>query len=141
MPEEEDCNCGFETPKPELVCRLELDDAMNFEEKLQRKKGELTNLQKTAKRSNNEQKKKEIVLQSIHLQREINQLEEAKLLAFQRFSKCESQNPQVQSLDITMAEKQLKATWDSILDSNSNIIPSTNGNTKQKTRKKRKKAR
>lgn len=141
MEDKEDCNCGVETPKPELVCGLEFNDALNFYKQLQKKQAQFETLKQTAKRSKSEKKKKELGVQSIHLQREINQLKEGTQLAFQRFTKCEMKNPQVQTLDMSAAEEQLKATWDSILDSNNNSIPSANGKKKQKSRKKRKKTR
>lgn len=138
MEDEEDCGCGFEE-KPELVCQLELEDAMKFHTELGKKHGQIETLKKIAKRSKSQQKKKELALQALHIEREIKDLESAKQLAFQRFAKCENQNPQVQMLNEDHAMQKLNNTWDMILNSSDELFNNNQTNKKRTAKKKQRK--
>jgi len=136
MQDEEDCNCGLDEPKPEIACQLELVDAVNLYNEFKTKQGMFEDLKGKAKRSTNGKRKKDLAIQGIQIQREIKVLEEGMDLAFQRFAKCESHNPQVQNLNVDAAAEKITNLWNVVLGNNTQTADA-----KQSSQKKRKKKR
>ena len=132
--EKEDCHCGLDEVTPEVVCKLELEDAMKFATELNRKRSQIESFKRKPSRSNG---KKEVAIEAI--EQEIQQLQKGTQLAFQRFAKCEQSNPQVQSLNMPLVQEQLDSTWNMILNSNTKWVEDEPKKSSSKSKKGKKK--
>jgi len=137
--EKEDCHCGLTESPPELACKLELEDAMKFQRKLKEKQTIFEKLNEKQIKVSDNKKKEKLTAQTLQLEREIHDLEKGMQLAFQRFAKCESTNPQVQSLNMASVEETLNSTWNMIVPESNNWILTENENRKTKQGKKKRK--